>query len=140
MVPLTGVVVLLLMPMKDPISHLMTLFIICHCHFFPTDKPTINTTKLPKVIPVFKGYPEQLVCEADGHPPPEIRWHYSTDKVSRATLIASEAGIYNCSATNELGSISYVVEVILKGTDTLLKIHVALKSITTIFFSIYCII
>lgn len=82
----------------------------------------INTTKLPKKVPVFKGYPEELVCEADGHPPPEIKWVYSSDKpphVSGDNLIVSEAGVYNCSATNEVDSMSHEVVVILKGTNTL---------------------
>ncbi|XP_045888380.1 hemicentin-2-like isoform X2 [Micropterus dolomieu] len=81
-------------------------------------KPVINTTKLPKTIPVFRGYPEELVCESEGHPPPKIQWHYSSDKqphVTGDTLIVSEAGLYNCSATNDVGSVSREVEVILKG-------------------------
>ena len=90
--------------------------------YFSTDKPSINTTKLPKTIPVFRGYPEELVCEADGHPPPEIQWLYSSDlvpHVSGNTLTVFEAGIYNCSATNEVDSISHEVKVILKGNHTL---------------------
>lgn len=96
--------------------------ILLYCHYFSTDKPVIDATKLPKTIPVFRGYPEMLVCEADGHPPPKIQWLYSSDKVphlSGTTLTVSEAGFYNCSATNEVDSISYEVEVILKGNDTL---------------------
>lgn len=93
---------------------------------FSTDKPIINTTKLPKTIPVFRGYPEELVCEADGHPPPKIQWLYSPDKVPHRTgdiLIVSEAGLYNCSATNEVDSMSYEVEVILKGNNTTLNLR-----------------
>ncbi|XP_034075869.1 hemicentin-1-like [Gymnodraco acuticeps] len=81
-------------------------------------KPSINTTKLPKRIPVFRGYPEELVCEAEGHPPPEIEWLYSEDKVphkSGDTLIVYEAGRYTCNATNEVDSTYHAVEVILKG-------------------------
>ncbi|XP_029292846.1 hemicentin-2-like [Cottoperca gobio] len=80
-------------------------------------KPVINTTKLPDTIPVFRGYPEELVCEADGHPPPEIKWLYSSDKdphESGATLTVSEAGVYSCSAINEVDSISHEVKVIFK--------------------------
>lgn len=81
----------------------------------------INTVKLAKTVPVFNGYPEDLICEADGHPPPEIVWLYSPDKVphvSENKLTVSEAGLYNCTATNEVDSISYEVEVILKGNST----------------------
>lgn len=85
-----------------------------------SDKPAINSKKLPKRIPVFRGYPEELTCEADGQPPPKIQWLYSPDKlprVSEDTLTVSEAGIYNCTATNEVDSVFYVVEVILKGNN-----------------------
>lgn len=84
-------------------------------------------------MPVFRGYPEELVCEADGHPHPEIKWVYSSDKVARVSdnmLTVSEAGLYNCTATNAVGSDHYVVEVILKGTNlfyhpvwVLVKLH-----------------
>lgn len=85
-----------------------------------TVKPVINTTKIPKIMPVFRGYPEELVCEAEGHPSPEIEWLYSSDTVARVsgnTLTVTEAGVYNCTATNEVGSSSHVVNVILKGNN-----------------------
>lgn len=69
---------------------------------------------------MFRGYPEDLICEADGRPPPKIQWLYSPEKVltvSGNTLIVSEAGLYNCTATNEVDSASHVVEVILKGNQ-----------------------
>ena len=67
---------------------------------------------------MFRGYPDDLVCEADGYPPPKIQWLYSSDKeprLSKDTLTVSEAGFYNCTATNEVDSTFRVVEVILKG-------------------------
>lgn len=91
-----------------------------------TDKPTINTTKLPNVIPVFQGYPEELVCEVEGQPPPKIQWFYSADKVPRVfgeKLLVTEAGYYNCSATNEVDSVFHVVEVVSKGKNSLLYTH-----------------
>ncbi|XP_054463215.1 hemicentin-1-like [Anoplopoma fimbria] len=109
-------------------------------------KPVINTTKLPKEIPVFSGYPEVLVCEADGHPPPKIKWFYSLDKephLSGNTLTVSEAGVYNCSATNEVASVYYEVKVILK-EDYLPLIAgfvavtvVAISVVFIFFYSIY---
>ncbi|KAM4598496.1 hemicentin-1-like [Polymixia lowei] len=79
-------------------------------------KPIINATKLPARIPVFRGYPEDLVCEAEGHPPADIRWIYSSEKVVRlsgSTLTVCEAGLYTCNATNDVASSCIVVEVIL---------------------------
>ncbi|TKS92109.1 Hemicentin-2 [Collichthys lucidus] len=81
-------------------------------------KPSINTTKLPKTIPVFRGYPEDLICEADGYPPPKIEWLYSSDNVHSVSgnmLTVSEAGFYRCQATNDIDIIIHEVEVILKG-------------------------
>lgn len=103
--------------------HICIILISDH---FSTDKPTINTTKLPKVIPVFQGYPEELVCEADGQPAPKIQWFYNSDKVPHVSgnkLLVTEAGFYNCSATNEVDSTFHVVEVISKGKNSLLYTH-----------------
>lgn len=86
-----------------------------------TDKPTINVTKLPKTIPVFNGYPEELVCDADGNPPPDIVWLRNANKEpcgSGTTLTVSEEGFYICNATNALGSVTRQVKVILKGKGT----------------------
>ncbi|XP_062264458.1 hemicentin-1-like [Platichthys flesus] len=99
-------------------------------------KPAINTTKLPKKIPVFRGYPEELDCEADGHPRPNIKWN-STNKVLRVTngtLTVSEAGLYNCTATNEIESTFYVVEVILK--EDYLPLIAGFVAVTVVAISI----
>lgn len=79
--------------------------------------PVINSTKLPRRIPVFRGYPEELVCEAEGHPLPEIEWRYGTDNLIRVrggNLTVFEAGIYTCTASNDLANSSIEVEVVLK--------------------------
>ncbi|KAM6957762.1 vascular cell adhesion protein 1-like [Aplochiton taeniatus] len=84
--------------------------------------PIINSTKLPRRIPVFRGYPEELVCEAEGHPPPKIEWRYGTDKFVRVhggNLTVFEAGIYACTASNYLANSSIEVEVVLKGSPVL---------------------
>ncbi|XP_031168179.1 hemicentin-2-like isoform X2 [Sander lucioperca] len=101
-------------------------------------KPSINTTKLPKTIPVFKDYPEELVCEADGHPPPKIQWLYSSDlmaRVSGNTLTVFDAGIYNCSATNVVDSISHEVKVILK--EDYLPLIAGFVAVTVVAISIF---
>ncbi|XP_075942835.1 vascular cell adhesion protein 1-like [Anarhichas minor] len=108
-------------------------------------KPVINTTKLPKAIPVFRGYPEELVCEADGNPPPKIQWLYSLDKVpnvSGDTLTVSEPGVYSCNATNEVDSIYHEVNVILKEDYLPLIagfVAVTVVAISVVFLFIYSI-
>lgn len=100
-------------------------------------KPSINTTKLPKTIPVFSGYPEELVCEADGHPPPKIQWVFGPNKVPHVSgnrLIVSEAGIYNCCATNEVDSMFHEVEVILK--EDYLPLIAGFVAVTVVAISI----
>ncbi|XP_010775772.1 hemicentin-1-like isoform X2 [Notothenia coriiceps] len=100
-------------------------------------KPSINTTKLPKRIPLFRGYPEELVCEAEGHPPPEIEWLYGEDKVphkSGDTLIVYEAGRYTCNATNEMDSTYHAVEVILK--EDYLPLIAGFVAVTVVAISI----
>ncbi|XP_055753438.1 vascular cell adhesion protein 1-like [Salvelinus fontinalis] len=79
-------------------------------------KPCINASRLPVRIPVFRGYPEELVCEAEGYPQPRIQWLYDPSKpVSQAggNLTVFEAGFYNCTATNDVGTSFIVVEVVL---------------------------
>lgn len=86
-----------------------------------TDKPTINVEKLPKTIPVFSGYPEELVCDADGNPPPRIVWLRNANEEPfgfGTKLTVSEKGFYRCSATNDVGSVTRDVQVILKGKGT----------------------
>lgn len=73
------------------------------------------------MIPVFNGYPEELICEADGNPPPRIMWLHISDgnlHVDKPTLTVDKAGVYHCNATNSVASVSHQVEVILKGKTT----------------------
>nr|XP_020496609.1 uncharacterized protein LOC109989268 [Labrus bergylta] len=100
-------------------------------------KPIINTTKLAKTVPVFRGYPEELVCEADGNPPPKIVWLSSSDNVPHVSgnmLTVSEAGLYNCTAANDVDSISFEVEVILK--EDYLPLIAGFVAVTVVAISI----
>ncbi|XP_030592636.1 vascular cell adhesion protein 1-like isoform X2 [Archocentrus centrarchus] len=102
-------------------------------------KPTINITKLPSKIPLFRGYPEKLVCEADGFPFPKIQWYYNSDKeplvnVSEGKLIVSKPGIYTCNATNDAGHATHVLEVVL--TEDYLPLIAGFVAVTVIAISI----
>lgn len=82
--------------------------------------PVINKTNLRDKIPVFREYPVELVCEADGNPYPTIQWQGPNNStISGNTLTVSEPGLYTCKATNKLGSASHDVKVILEGINTL---------------------
>ncbi|XP_061703190.1 uncharacterized protein LOC133515010 isoform X2 [Syngnathoides biaculeatus] len=80
-------------------------------------KPVINTTKLPRVVPLFRGYPETLVCEADGQPPPVIYWSNFTKKTTwelGGNITVLEPGRYTCKAVNRVASVVHEVDVIPK--------------------------
>ncbi|KAL0992894.1 hypothetical protein UPYG_G00100650 [Umbra pygmaea] len=108
-------------------------------------KPHINASRLPKRIPVFRGYPEELVCEATGNPPPKIQWLYDPAKrpiEARGNLTVSEDGFYNCTATNDVETSFVVVEVVL--TEDYLPliagfVAIVVVAISVIFVFIYSI-
>ncbi|MEQ2168073.1 hypothetical protein GOODEAATRI_010733 [Goodea atripinnis] len=97
----------------------------------------INTTKLPELVPVIRGYTEELFCEADGNPPPRIQWHYSSGTASlgsNGTLVVKEEGIYNCTAENYLSTDKRVVQVILK--EDYLPLIAGFVAVTVVIISI----
>ncbi|XP_026057064.1 intercellular adhesion molecule 1-like [Carassius auratus] len=80
-------------------------------------KPIINETKLPSVVPVFRGYSEEIVCEAEGNPKPTISWILGTnDIVYNETLTISESTPENvsCVAENSVGTTTRHVEVFIQ--------------------------
>ncbi|XP_041859179.1 hemicentin-1-like isoform X2 [Melanotaenia boesemani] len=104
-------------------------------------KPII---KLPNTVPVFRGYPEELFCEADGNPPPNITWDFNSNTArlgSDGKLIVFEAGLYNCTATN-FNSTKHVVAVFLEEDYLPLIagfVAVIVVAISVIFLFIYSI-
>uniref|UniRef100_A0A8C6NNJ7 Ig-like domain-containing protein n=1 Tax=Nothobranchius furzeri TaxID=105023 RepID=A0A8C6NNJ7_NOTFU len=100
-------------------------------------EPRINATKLPETVPVFRGYPEVLVCEADGNPRPVIQWEYSSQTAhveSEGKLNVSDAGVYICRASNDLNSTERVVEVIL--LEDYLPLIAGIVALTVVIISI----
>ncbi|XP_030645595.1 hemicentin-1-like [Chanos chanos] len=101
-------------PQPPPVVKSETLNITVHY------APVINTTKLPSVVPVIRGYSENLICEADGSPPPEIVWMRDNKIiVNDSNLVITNAraesvGFYICNASNMHGSNSTTVKVVLK--------------------------
>jgi len=84
----------------------------------PAVKPIINKTKLPSIVPVFRGYPVEIVCEAEGNPTPDISWNLgTTDIVYSETLTITESTPedLHCIAINLFGSTIRSVKVSIQG-------------------------
>ncbi|XP_039541888.1 hemicentin-1-like isoform X7 [Pimephales promelas] len=82
-------------------------------------KPIINGTKLPSKVLVFRGYPVEIVCEAEGNPTPSISWNLgTTDIVYNETLTITESTPedLHCIANNSAGITIRRVKVVLKET------------------------
>ncbi|XP_051988570.1 inactive tyrosine-protein kinase 7-like isoform X2 [Xyrauchen texanus] len=97
-------------------------------------KPIINETKLPSKVPVFRGYPTVLVCEAEGHPKPTISWGNITNVIADGgNLTITEATPENiyCIANNSAGTTTRNVIVVLK--EDYLPIIAGLVAITVVF-------
>uniref|UniRef100_A0A9J8A541 Ig-like domain-containing protein n=1 Tax=Cyprinus carpio carpio TaxID=630221 RepID=A0A9J8A541_CYPCA len=109
-------------------------------------KPIINELKLPSTVPVFRGYPEVLVCEAEGNPKPTILWSLGANEIKKSeTLIITESTPENvsCIANNSVDSTTRHVKVVLKEDYLpliagLIAVIVAFISVIFIFiYSIY---
>ncbi|XP_017284891.1 hemicentin-1-like isoform X2 [Kryptolebias marmoratus] len=99
--------------------------------------PSINTTKLPETVLVFRDSPEELVCEADGNPPPTIDWEYNSQTAtlkSDGHLVVYDAGSYKCNATNKFNSTIQEVKVIL--IEDYLPLIAGFVALTVVIISI----
>lgn len=109
-------------------------------------KPII---KLPSTVPVFRGYPEVLVCEAEGNPKPTINWSNRADDTEDDThnekydITESTPEDLYCTASNSVGRTTRHVKVVLKEDYLpliagLIAVIVAFISVIFIFiYSIY---
>ncbi|KAI7803986.1 putative vascular cell adhesion protein 1, partial [Triplophysa rosa] len=108
-------------------------------------KPTINGTNLPTKVPVFRGYPLVLVCEAEGNPKPTVSWSQTNPAVNGGNLTITELISQNpvCTAINIVGSTSRNITVVptedyLPLIAGLVAVTVAIISVIFVFiFSIY---
>ena len=85
--------------------------------------PTITKRSQSEVI-IFHGNVLYLVCEAEGFPTPNVTWK-KNGKVLQTNINKTEfiidvtsekdAGKYECEASNSVGTVSYTVEVSIKG-------------------------
>ena len=88
--------------------------------------PTITKQSKSKVT-VVEGNVLYLVCETEGYPTPSVTWKKNgkvlqtnrnkTDFIIDDTS-KKDAGKYECEASNSVGTVSYTVEVTIKGKTT----------------------
>lgn len=96
-----------------------------------------NLTLFPTDAPVFKrdNYTEEVnpgenvtfECCAEGNPPPEILWHYTSEVnvmettggrqriISITRAMSTNAGVYVCVATNKVGRVTRSATLMMKG-------------------------
>lgn len=88
--------------------------------------PTIINKSKSKAT-VVEGNVLYLVCEAKGYPNPSVTWKKNgkvlQTNVTRTDFIiddtsGKDAGKYECEASNTVGTVSYTVEVTIKGEVT----------------------
>ncbi|KAA0705393.1 hypothetical protein E1301_Tti009742 [Triplophysa tibetana] len=99
-------------------------------------KPTINGTSLPIKVPVFRGYPLVLVCEAEGNPKPTVSWSQTDSAVNGGNLTITELISQNpvCTAVNSVGSTSR--NIIVVPTEDYLPLIAGLVAITVAIISV----
>ncbi|RXN22760.1 vascular cell adhesion 1-like protein [Labeo rohita] len=93
-------------------------------------KPIINKTKLPSIVTVFRGYPVELVCEAEGNPKPKISWSLN-ENVDGDKLTVSESTPENvyCNASNSVDTTTRQVKVYKPGTQAECPVQLSQKSV-----------
>lgn len=95
-------------------------FLFRNSTFMFTEQPKL-VSQSNRTIDVEEGEPVTLNCKVTGNPVPSIMWMHngrilpqkaSVLKISKIQL--SQAGIYNCTATNQAGNVSesFVVNIV----------------------------
>ncbi|KAI5607012.1 intercellular adhesion molecule 5 precursor [Silurus asotus] len=74
----------------------------------------VITTKFPARVPLFRGYPEKLVCEASGFPEPTITWSFNNKTNYGNQTVIDSPGDYTCTASNSFGTAKKKVIVDMK--------------------------
>ena len=96
------------------------------CTLLYTVTPTITKKSKTKVT-VVEGNVLYLVCEAEGFPSPSVTWRKNgkvlQTNINKTIFIIDDtsekdAGKYECKASNAVRTVSYTVEVTIKGKVT----------------------
>ena len=98
--------------------------------------PTI-TNKSKSKVTIFVGNLLYLVCEAKGYPSPSVTWKNNgkvlQTNINKTDFIIDDtsekdAGKYECEASNSVGTVTYTVEVAIKGKVTRTKLKIFLTT------------
>ena len=101
--------------------------------------PTV-TKKSKRKVTVVEGNVLYLVCEAEGFPSPSVTWKKNgkvlQENINKTDFIVDDtgennAGKYECEASNSVGTVSYTVEVTIKG-----KVTTSMKNCFLAYFTV----
>ena len=96
-------------------------------YFFAIVIPPTITFKSKGKVTIVEGNVLYLFCEAEGNPKPLVIWRKSGNvlhrSISKTELIIqdvseNDAGIYECEVSNSGGTLTFTVEVTIKGNVT----------------------
>jgi len=108
--------------------------------------PTI-TKRSKRELTVVDGNVLYLVCEAEGFPAPSVTWKKNgmvlQTNINKTVFIIDDtvdkdAGEYECEAANTLGTVSYTVEVTIKGNLLSSTFQCNMESSFIIRFFFHC--
>lgn len=108
-----------------------------HYQIFSIDGPEIWQVT-PSVVKNV-GSNVSFSCTAKGNPEPEVRWNFQnqtkavgkwqiTLQISKVKL--ANAGLYTCTATNEVGSATKTVSLTVKGKSDVIGVNGGQKSLS----------
>lgn len=106
------------------LEYMYSSYFFCTLVYIVT--PTITKSSQSEVI-VVDGNVLYLVCEAEGFPAPSVTWKKNNKvlqtNINKTNFIIDDtsekdAGKYECEASNSVGTVSYTVEVTIKGKET----------------------
>ena len=88
-----------------------------------------------------------LVCEAKGYPSPSVTWK-KNEKVLQTNITRTDfiiddtsekdAGKYECEASNSVGTVSYTVEVTIKGNNFQISEETPFERISQKALRVFC--
>lgn len=92
----------------------------------------------------------EIYCKSVANPPANVTWERVNDNDTSVVggpaagsavllfpkLMKEDAGLYRCTASNEFGTVTQDVSVVVKGSIGLLFIHMLFLCLSNVFFNV----